>query len=496
MTNFPNLSAFSFPPTEEQAAILRHAETGKSLMVRALAGSAKSTTIKMIAANQQLGPDSLILAFNKKIAMELEAEVPCRTATINALGWREWKRAYGNTQLNARKMSDLRAEHFPDAPWEVARLASLGKLTGIVPKGNGVPPTIKGITPDDPEVWLTLCYMHDFDPEFIDMARELVQHSIVQAIRKKILDFDDQIFMPVITRMTFPKVKTLFVDEAQDLSPLNAALLDRIPHKQLIVVGDPLQSIYAFRGADVDSMTKLKVKFQLPELPLTICFRCPTEVVKVARQYAPDMRSPDWISKGSVATPNHDDIDAEWFHGKLILCRNNAPLVALALKLTRLFSVGFLNTAGKQQMFGALNQMCKGKTRLTSEQIIAKADTWVQSKIDDVPPQLIDATIDKAECIKLICEEPDVETFQHVRLKIAELFADPNASTKLGSGHSAKGLEAPEIVFLDRHLIPSRYAETPEQLQQEENLAYVITTRAQESLYYVNSDVLRNLGNL
>jgi hypothetical protein len=53
------------------------------------------------------------------------------------------------------------------------------------------------------------------------------------------IDFDDQIYMPTLFGGTFPRFPLVMVDEAQDLSPLNHAMLEKLVTSRLIAVGDP-----------------------------------------------------------------------------------------------------------------------------------------------------------------------------------------------------------------------------------------------------------------
>ena len=52
--------------------------------------------------------------------------------------------------------------------------------------------------------------------------------------------------------------------------------------------------------------------------------------------------------------------------------------------------------------------------------------------------------------------------------------------------HKSKGLEAKVVYILNEFLIPSKFAKSPSQLEQEQNLKYVARTRATEELYYLN----------
>ena len=78
-------------PTLEQQHIIDAARSPASLMVNALAGTGKTTTLTMLAAALPKEP-SLALAFNKKIKEELEKRFPPHftVMTMNGLGHRAW----------------------------------------------------------------------------------------------------------------------------------------------------------------------------------------------------------------------------------------------------------------------------------------------------------------------------------------------------------------------------------------------------------------------
>ena len=63
-------------PTPEQAAIIEAARTtSDNILVNALAGSAKTTTLEMVC-NAITGIPILSLAFNKRIADEMKKRLP------------------------------------------------------------------------------------------------------------------------------------------------------------------------------------------------------------------------------------------------------------------------------------------------------------------------------------------------------------------------------------------------------------------------------------
>ena len=74
--------------------------------------------------------------------------------------------------------------------------------------------------------------------------------------KKKLYDFNDLIRLTIDKKddKDFPKFKTVFIDEAQDLSPLQWKLFDILKEKteDIYLAGDDDQAIFAWAGADVN----------------------------------------------------------------------------------------------------------------------------------------------------------------------------------------------------------------------------------------------------
>ena len=78
----------------------------------------------------------------------------------------------------------------------------------------------------------------------------------------------------------------LFVDEAQDMSPLEMALIRKWGHAagRLVIVGDPDQAIYTWRGADPESFTNPRLPEQQTRT-LMQSYRLPREVHQRAMRW-------------------------------------------------------------------------------------------------------------------------------------------------------------------------------------------------------------------
>lgn len=471
----------AFSPTPEQEAIRDAArKTKDNLLVNALAGAAKTSTLVLIA--KALSTTAILcLAFNKRIAVEMQERLPsnCQAMTLNSLGHRSWGKYLGVSRLNldnrktyrilstlveslSPKEKDLIYENFSD----ILRAIDSAKTAGYVP--TGAFPQARGLMDDDElEEWLDeKVSLLEFD-----LIRAASKISIEEGL-KGTIDFGDQILLPTIFPASFPLFPLVMIDEAQDLSALNHAMLRKIAKQRLIAVGDPCQAIYGFRGAHENSMDLLREQFSMKEFTLSISFRCPIAVVKAAQWRAPRMQWPEWAKPGTVTHLN------EWNASTIppeaaIICRNNAPIFGAAIKLLKngRYPEIIGNDLGKS-MLKILRKF--GKDSLPRGEVLAAIDDWRDAKLErSRSPEKVE---DQADCLRIFARHGknlgDAIAF-------AEHIFNSSGPIKLMTGHKSKGLEFDHVYFLDQDLIGKD--------GQEANLRYVIITRAKESLTYITT---------
>ena len=102
------------------------------------------------------------------------------------------------------------------------------------------------------------------------------------------------------------------VDEFQDLTPGEQRLFLELRRKtgQFVALGDPRQSIYAFRGNDPEGLDKIR-KLSAAEGPaiekisMTECRRCPKDVVTAANKLMGLYPAREMVSKSEVAANTH-----------------------------------------------------------------------------------------------------------------------------------------------------------------------------------------------
>ncbi|MEM5276418.1 ATP-dependent helicase [Cupriavidus taiwanensis] len=112
-------------------------------------------------------------------------------------------------------------------------------------------------------------------------------------------DFDDLLLLGYRMLTNNPKLADFYrrlyrfvcVDEAQDLNEAQYALLCALcgdSYKNVIMVGDPKQSIYGFNTSSPEYMEKFRFEFAAQLIELTENFRSSQAVVKVARSIDPN----------------------------------------------------------------------------------------------------------------------------------------------------------------------------------------------------------------
>src|SRR6266568_3116692 len=474
---------FDPPNTPEQSEILDLALTSRrNLLVNALAGTAKTTTIERVGTACDRTP-ILYLVFNKRnqdeAARRMPSHVECRT--FNALGHRAWANQTGRRlTIDTKKSYTIlkglidglgRAEKSEayDSFSEILAAARLAKVTGYIPPGRfeGISPLVR----DDP-----------FDEEPTWLQTHLLDALLTKSIQvaySGTIDFDDQIYMPTLFEGTWPQFPLVMVDEAQDLSPLNHAMLGKLATNRLIAVGDPWQSIYVFRGAIQNGMALLGERYSMEVRPLSVSFRCPRAIVQRARARVPLFSCPKWAQEGEV-----NELDS-WSSEHIgdsaaIICRNNAPLFSLALRLIRSGrGVKLVGSDIGPNLLRTLKRL--GPETLTQTQVfdaINRAEAEALTKARS-PAN----TADRFECLRVFAEQGP--TLSAAIGYAQHLFA-AGGTIQLLSGHKAKGLEWDTTYHLDPWRIPSRYATTEEEVNQELNVRYVIETRTKRVLNVVN----------
>jgi len=449
--------------TKQQIAITEAvANTIRSLNVEAVPGSGKTTTLVEVAKALSQSELNLAIAHNKHIAEELTKRLPYYTKSSTFHSWcNAMLQGFKRCKVDPKKVYALCKTHKLKPKYSFALSWAKGQIT-----------TGSGITPD---IVKQACLSFDLD------AHKFEQLAQADADAASI-DFDDMLWR-VLRLDKLPPVHNLLIDEAQDLSPVQHAIIKRVAPRRLFLFGDPRQSIYGFRGAVCEGQQSLARDFDCVNLPLSCSFRLPLTIADEANKIYPCIDTKPDALVGRVSSVDYNDIDIRTLSGA-VLCRNNAPLFSLAVRLiqARIPCV----VRGRD----LLQQLTRAVKTFETDNLVVEVSLWLTRETErwerlGFNPRSLH---DLAAC--LVALAPVAKTKEMLLGVLDAIFDERDPQVTLSSIHRSKGLEWNKVFLLYPELIPSKWAETDEELEQEQNLRFVAVTRAQQELTYITGGAL------
>ena len=318
----------------------------------------------------------------------------------------------------------------------------------------------------------------------------------------KLRDFTDMIAQFNVSELC-PKYDIVFIDEAQDLSPVQWKMVDIIRQnsKYLIIAGDDDQAIYGWAGADVKKFQDIPSK---KDIILPQSHRVPKQVQNIANKILsriPDERriKKDWKARDKEGFIDYITSieDAPLYQGDwLILARTNDRLEKLK-PILRDMGIYF-QFKGRKSFKASLFRSVLNYTRWQNKGSLLSLSE-VRDVLDCVPypkelkeERLYDLkefgfsltqrwfdvfTVDPEQCLYIR------EMLRHEE----ELSND--ARVKLSTIHSAKGGEATNVLLiLDNTKTIREAAEKSLAKEDEENRVwYVGVTRTSQNLYIMRA---------
>ncbi|MFB7858764.1 UvrD-helicase domain-containing protein [Rhodococcus qingshengii] len=369
-------------PTEEQADAIRAAARGETFVLDAPAGSGKSSTAERMAS--VIDGKVMYIVYNraaKDEAVKRFAHLPhVEVRTTASLGWHAFRRTHAE-RMNFDKSPRVRGK----------KVAELEGITDFLDIGGGkhIAPTV--LANIATSTLLDFSYTADFvitgknvkranlPDGLTEHQEDIIRESVVPLARriwKKTQEPDSEHWFPQqyafkLYAMTQPdlKVDAVILDEAQDSNPATEYLVKSQNNAQQIIIGDPAQQIYAWRGA-VDIMDN----FGGNRYSLTQSFRFGVDIADEAAKWLEHTGT--GITIKGLKTIDSRVTDGGMMGPNAILCRTNVGCMASAMeelkKNRRVAIVG--GTSGLKDLAHAAGKLMQGKPVEHPE--LAAFETW------------------------------------------------------------------------------------------------------------------------
>lgn len=472
-------------PSRYQKAIFDWVKEGEgNAVVEAVAGSGKTSSALEALSNMK--GSVLFCAFNRHIKDELARRAPpsVNVSTIHSMGLKTVTRALGRVVVDGDKLRNivddlLEDEYSPGYVLHssVTALARMAKLT----LANA----------SDDKAMAEMADMYDLiepgvdESEAIGWARDVLRECEKNT---GVVDYDDMVWLPAKLGFVPEQFDWVVVDEVQDLNAAQRALVLSAVRRRVLAIGDSKQGIYGFAGADLVSMDRFRDELSAASLPLSICYRCPTSHLDMARELVPQIEARENAPAGTVLKLSLNEATEMLRDDDLFICRVNAPLASAAMSLLRQGrKVTILGRDISRGLLRLIDRMKGGSL----EDLLAKLQEY---RIREVLKLMVakrtaraQALIDRVETVLALSD--GASSVQELKGRVQSIFDDnPSRGVTFGSIHKVKGLEAQRVFLYRPDLLPFPKATLPWEREQEMNLKYVALTRAKDTLAFVSGE--------
>lgn len=273
-------------------------------LVLAGAGSGKTRVITYRVAyllEQGINPENILLVtFTNKAASEMVERIKSLTGQEEKMPWAGTFHSIGHKILrqHASELGYEKNFSILDSDDSESLIKLAAKDFSISSKGKKFPTAgvLQGIISFVRNTEKTVNQVvEERYPQFLVFADAIVSIMDAYEERKKeanAMDFDD-LLLNTLRLLNIPKISEkyseqfqyILVDEYQDTNQIQAAIVKKMAamHKNILVVGDDAQSIYSFRGANIENILQFEKDFPEAKIfRLETNYRSSQEILSLA----------------------------------------------------------------------------------------------------------------------------------------------------------------------------------------------------------------------
>ena len=491
--------------SDEQLAIFDYAEHGiLNLIIQAVAGAGKTTTLVECANRIGENKSILLLAHNRSTRDTLKTKIGnknnVRVYTLHGLAWRMFTENFDFQPIidddKYRKYVNANIEEIASDEFKaLSRPSKMAYKSNVFDLINKARHNLKQSEKEIKKL-ATKKYGMTLIGDECKLVSDILKWGLTQ---KEVVDYQDLLWFPsefgYFTKKYLADI--IMLDEAQDASIAQQDVVSRCfkRNTRLFSFGDKDQTINSWCGSDTEAFEHLKdstmFRRDSKELPLTTNYRCGKKIIEYAKKYTNNNIHPrEGAQDGNV---NFNVSLAEAKDGDMILCRNIAPLMEV---YRRCVSSGKKVYFRGEELGKTLKTSADCSTGDTIDDIILSMKkrlifTWEllssEDGVDEREAMTNSMVISILDTIKTMENLPStVKTRSDLEKFINDIFSDEGKEgIQLSTIHRAKGLEADNVFIICPSLVPSRLATMDWEIEEEKHLQYVMCTRPKNNLNFV-----------
>jgi hypothetical protein len=473
----------TFDPTPEQRAALDLFASGETMVIEAGAGTGKTSTLRLLAHSTE--KRGQYLAYNKAIVTDVSGSLPetCAARTAHSLAFAAVGKKFAHRLNSPRMRSDEIARRLGIGPFTLrygtqTKVLQPGFLAGLAMRSVAVfcstadrEPTKRHVPYQDgldvpTNAGVRTYRNNDALAEMLVPAMRIAWFDLMNPGGDLPYRHDHYLKAWQLADPRIPVDYVLF-DEAQDASPVMAAIVASQDHAQKVYVGDSAQAIYEWRGA-VNALAGFDAD---DRRCLTQSFRFGPAIADRANEILAELDAPLRLT-GLDSIPSQigkisGDPDA-------LLCRSNAGAVAAVLDAQRRSVRAHLVGGGNEVLSfaKAAQDLMDGGRSYHPE--LACFDSW--GEVKDYVSQ--DAQGGELRLLVSLVEEFGVPT---IRRALEHMPREDASDLVVSTAHKAKGREWDRVKIAADFVTPKMKALEElggETDASEMRLRYVAVTRA------------------
>ena len=476
--------------TDEQKQVVSFikANSNTNIGIEASAGCGKTSTLLECLKQLPIKNKVKFYAFSNVIANELKEKVPstAKVSTVHATGYSVLNENCNRLILSEGKVAGFVSKYAKKNPkldkkfiHHVTELLQKHSLTLLDLSDESLTATCNRFSINVCPSWYV--YVREVQ-SIIDKYNEKNLNTVLK------IDFNDMVVLPIKYDLQFTQYDTVFMDEAQDMGECHKEILLRSvkPNGRFVVVYDRRQNIFSFASADIRVLDGLLLRGNASIYSLSYSFRCAKSIVSHCLSVYGNFKPFKDNKQGDVKNGSIKDIQGR---SEAVLCRNTKPLFDVYAYLAGKGISSYIKGKDFGQELIKLLKKYRGENPFTTAMQLDNYLSDIENSLFGVgvsKPKLTKKYIAEYEKVIIIKKVlANTNSVSDSIKKLTTIFTEKGKGIPLMTIHKSKGLEFDSVFVVRNDLLPSKYAETKDEIIQERNLDWVLRSRAKNKLTYI-----------